>query len=272
MLEPDQSAAVEYRHCEKMSSADTTTPVTPTGSVTQAQALIILVCGFVHDLHPQRPRTDEVSLQDTLERDLGIDSLGRAELLLRIEHAFGVRLPSGTVSQAQTVADLLAAVQKGTPRRGPTQMAVPPPLSLPLVPTAADAQTLTEVLDSHVARHADRLHATILDDEETILATVSYGQLAEAARRVAVGLVTRDVLPGDRIALMLPTGSDFFAAFFGVLCAGAIPVPIYPPGRLTQIEEHMRRQVSSLAGFRCFMTSDSSKLGSAASISRRRCM
>ena len=33
---------------------------------------------------------------------------------------------------------------------------------------------------------------------------------------------------------MLPTGRDYFTSFFGVLAAGAIPVPIYPPVRASQ--------------------------------------
>ena len=41
---------------------------------------------------------------------------------------------------------------------------------------------------------------------------------------------------------MLPTGRDFFIAFFAILYAGAMPVPIYPPMRLSQLEEHLRRQ------------------------------
>ena len=45
-------------------------------------------------------------------------------------------------------------------------------------------------------------------------------------------------MPGDRVALMLPTGLDFFAAFFGILYAGAVPVPIYPPMQRSQIEEY----------------------------------
>jgi 1-acyl-sn-glycerol-3-phosphate acyltransferase len=239
-----------------MNATQITSPVRLTESASQAQDLIALVRDFVHELHPQRLRTDEVLLTDTLDRDLGIDSLGRTELLLRIEHAFRIRLPSGTISEAQTVGDLLAALQKSAPRRRLTQMTVAPPISLPLVPAAADARTLTEVLDWHVARHPDRLHATIIEDEETVVGTVTYTKLAEAARRVATGLVARDVVPGDRIALMLPTGFDFFAAFFGVLYAGAIPVPIYPPARMTQIEEHMRRQVGILrnAGTRMLIT------------------
>ena len=55
---------------------------------------------------------------------------------------------------------------------------------------------------------------------------------------------------------MLPTGLDFFAAFFGILYAGAVPVPIYPPMRLSQIEDHLRRQAGILrnAGARMLIT------------------
>jgi len=45
---------------------------------------------------------------------------------------------------------------------------------------------------------------------------------------------------------MLPTSIDFFMAFFGILYAGAIPVPIYPPMRLSQLEDHLRRQIGIL--------------------------
>jgi len=40
---------------------------------------------------------------------------------------------------------------------------------------------------------------------------------------------------------MLPTGSEFFAAFYGAQYAGCIPVPLYPPARLSQLEDHLRR-------------------------------
>ena len=39
---------------------------------------------------------------------------------------------------------------------------------------------------------------------------------------------------GDKVAIMLPTGREFFAAFFGVLLAGSVPVPLYPPARPSQ--------------------------------------
>ena len=128
--------------------------------------------------------------------------------------------------------------------------------ALPSVPAASEAQTLVEVLEWHAARHPDRLHLTVLQDETTILGTLTYGELATKARNVARGLIARDIVPGDRVALMLPTSIDFFAAFFGILYAGAIPVPIYPPMRLSQIEDHLRRQTGILrnAGARLLIT------------------
>ena len=40
---------------------------------------------------------------------------------------------------------------------------------------------------------------------------------------------------------MLPTGNSYFFCFIGILMLGAIPVPIYPPSRPSQLEEHLRR-------------------------------
>jgi 1-acyl-sn-glycerol-3-phosphate acyltransferase len=55
---------------------------------------------------------------------------------------------------------------------------------------------------------------------------------------------------------MLPTGRDFFVAFFAILYAGAVPVPIYPPMRMSQLEEHLHRQAAILrnAGARILVT------------------
>jgi 1-acyl-sn-glycerol-3-phosphate acyltransferase len=55
---------------------------------------------------------------------------------------------------------------------------------------------------------------------------------------------------------MLPTGVDFLRAFLGILVAGAIPVPLYPPVRLARIEDYLRRQVGILsnAGARLLIT------------------
>ncbi|WP_159588828.1 AMP-binding protein [Chelativorans xinjiangense] len=225
--------------------------------------LIAVVRELVRELHPQRANAIEIRPKSRIERDLGIDSLGRTELILRIERAFRVQLPVQIVGEADTVSDLIDALEQAGPRRVATRMLAA--AALPLVPAASEATTLVEVLDWHVSRHPDRLHLTILQDDATILGAMTYAELAKSAHIVAGGLIGRDVQPGDRVALMLPTSLEFFSAFFGILYAGAIPVPIYPPMRLTQIEDHLRRQAGILrnAGARILVTMPEGKAAAA---------
>ena len=219
--------------------------------------LIAVVSELVRELHPQARRPVDVALSSQLDRDLGIDSLGRTELILRLERAFRVRLPIQVLSQANTVGDILDALKQMPGERLAIEAALAPTLpELPLVPAPVAARTLVEVLDWHVAQHPDRLHLTVLQDESVVLATLTYGELAQRARAVAAGLIEADVAPGDRIALMLPTSAEFFVAFVGILYAGAVPVPIYPPMQLSKIEDYMRRQAGILrnAGARILVT------------------
>lgn len=46
-----------------------------------------------------------------LDHDLGIGSLERVELLLRLEQQFGVRLPDAVMAETGTPADLIAAIR-----------------------------------------------------------------------------------------------------------------------------------------------------------------
>ncbi|MBP1092684.1 acyl carrier protein [Bradyrhizobium japonicum] len=208
--------------------------------------LTALVRDLVRELHPQRSRLIEIEPSSRIERDLGIDSLARTELILRIERAFHVHLPAQAIGEAETVEDLVRSLEQAGPALEHAALAVPPSPVLPAVPAASAAQTLIEVLNWHAARHADRLHLTVLRDEATVLGALTYGELAARAKRVAMGLIGRDVSQGDRVGLMLPTSVEFFVAFFGILYAGAIPVPIYPPMRLSQLEDHLRRQTGIL--------------------------
>src|SRR5271155_2325459 len=45
---------------------------------------------------------------------------------------------------------------------------------------------------------------------------------------------------------MLPTCAEFFWSFAGILLAGGIPVPIYPPFRADRIAEYAARQSNIL--------------------------
>ncbi len=208
--------------------------------------LITVVQGIVNELHPRRAKFIDISSSSRLQQDLGIDSLGRAELILRIERAFRLRLPISVMGEADTVGDILAALDQAQLEPVSLSPLAAAPSRLPTVPAATEARTLIEVLDWHLERHPDRPHLTILQDDSAVLGAMTYRELADAARKVAAGLIDREVAPGDRIAVMLPTCADFFTAFFGILHAGAIPVPIYPPMQLSQIEEYVRRQAGIL--------------------------
>jgi long-chain acyl-CoA synthetase len=55
---------------------------------------------------------------------------------------------------------------------------------------------------------------------------LTYAQLWDRSARVAGGLRLEGVHAGDRVALHLPNGNDWVVAFFGVLLAGAVVVPV----------------------------------------------
>jgi len=194
------------------------------------------------ELHGARaPRV--IGPDSSLERDLGLDSLARMELLTRLEHALGVTLSEQAVAAADTMADLLRAVGAGRPpaswspeAAATTETATPPPASI---------RTLTGLLDWHVRMHPQRIHIEILDEQGDV-ERLTYGDLDRGARAVAAGLQYRGVLPGETVVLMLPTGRDYFLSFFGALRAGAVPVPIYPPARPAQLEDHLRRHIGIL--------------------------
>ena len=67
-----------------------------------------------------------------------------------------------------------------------------------------------------------------------------------ASSAVADDLRLRGLEPGQTVAIMLPTCADFFWTFAGILLAGGIPVPIYPPFRADRIAEYATRQSNIL--------------------------
>ncbi|MBI3802927.1 MAG: AMP-binding protein [Nitrospirae bacterium] len=180
----------------------------------------------------------------SLDRDLGLGSLERVELLLRIEKAFAVKIPEQLIAEARTVRDLAAAVLQAESPDRPVSSAPLPVLS-EATPPPASAATLMEVLLIRAQREPDRPHL-YLPQESGEEEALTYRQLLTSAGTIAQGLLEKGLRRGDPVAVMLPTGIDFFSTFFGVLLAGGIPVPLYPPYRIDQIEEYARRQVAIL--------------------------
>ncbi|MFZ2177181.1 MAG: AMP-binding protein [Rhodococcus sp. (in: high G+C Gram-positive bacteria)] len=211
----------------------------------QDEALLLTL---VRDLVAQRHTVDRAAraeLDSSLDRDLGLDSLGITELLDRVQDAFGVSLGRGILGTVATPRDILTAVRRAPPRVV-TRQAMPVRHAVPsrIDPTPDGTATLTEVLSWHARTHPDRVHLRILSDEAPD--EIGYGELQSAATTVSAALLARDLRPGDRVAIMLPTGRDYFTTFAGVLLAGGVPVPVYPPVRPSQLVEHLRRQVHIL--------------------------
>lgn len=210
-------------------------------------ALLAVVRRFLADLSPSRPPA--VSLDSRLDRDLGLDSLSRAQLALEAERAFGVSLPESALAEAQTPRDLLVALA----RAGTAAPAAPATRPLPAAASAEapsrvpeHARTLAEVLEWHAEVHPERAHVHLAAPDGAT-EVITYGDLRARAGAQAAGLKDRGLLPGRAVAIMLPTGADYLAAFLGTVLAGGIPVPIYPPARAAQIEDHLRRHAGILS-------------------------
>src|SRR5206468_462632 len=58
-------------------------------------------------------------------------------------------------------------------------------------------------------------------------AVMTWRQADTAAREVAAGLVSRGVVPGDRICLLAQSRAEWVLADIGILLAGGVTVPIY---------------------------------------------
>lgn len=235
-----------------------------TATSAKAGQLLAVIAQLLRELRGDN--APPIELDDELESTLGIDSLARMELMLRLERAFDVRMPEAAVQEAQTPRDLLRALAAATPRASAFSNAPPPPdaeAGAEAVSPPRHAQTLVDVLQWHAERAADRRHISLIGDGAAAQ-ELTHGELWDQARAVAANLQDWGLAPGEAVAMMLPTSLDFFRAFMGVLIAGGVPVPIYPPLRASQIEDHLRRQVGILVNANAvLLLSDESALPAA---------
>lgn len=225
-------------------------PQPPKTAPTITEAALLEVVGrLVQELYPGRGLAAHISLDSALDKELGFDSLGRMELLLRLERRFHISLPERIFATAETPRELLEAALAAGPEQphlkpGAAQVATPAKGEAITVPQ--QAQTLQEVLAWHVKHHEERTHIYLYEEgDQPIL--ISYGALYRGALAVAAGLRERGLEPRQTVALMLPTSRDYFFGFFGILLAGGVPAPIYPPTRPSQIEDHLRRHTRILS-------------------------
>ncbi|TAN53395.1 MAG: acyl-phosphate glycerol 3-phosphate acyltransferase [Methylococcaceae bacterium] len=210
-----------------------------------AEKLLTLVRRLGGELNIRPARLQAFHLDSRFDRELGLDSLTRMELLTRVEAGFGVRLAEAVYANVETPRDLLRAVLAAH-NSAAEQVTAISQLQLQHLQTAPDgAQTLLEVLDWHAARHPDRPHIQSYQDEGEG-EIITYGQLQSRSAAVAAGLQQCGLQPRQAVAIMLPSGGEYFYAFFGALLAGGIPVPIYPPTRSAHLEDHLLRHSAIL--------------------------
>ncbi|KZE10931.1 MULTISPECIES: fatty acyl-AMP ligase [Sphingomonas] len=109
----------------------------------------------------------------------------------------------------------------------------------------ADFATLGDAMD-YAAQGSRGLN--FHDARGTLKRPYPFREMREDALQQAYRLIAKGVRPNDRIALIAETGAEFAALFFGVVYAGAWPVPLPLPtsfgGREAYVEQ-LRVQLAS---------------------------
>lgn len=67
----------------------------------------------------------------------------------------------------------------------------------------------------------------------------SYVSIERVSAKFGAALRALGLKKGDRVALILPTNEDFVMTFYGALRVGVVPVPIYPPLGLGQLQGYL---------------------------------
>ena len=84
------------------------------------------------------------------------------------------------------------------------------------------------------AEHADRIALRTATG-----ATTTYAELDDRSARAAGLLVEAGIVPGDRVAVMLPNVPEFAITYFGALRVGAVVVPMNPLLKAREIAHYL---------------------------------
>jgi acyl-CoA synthetase (AMP-forming)/AMP-acid ligase II len=77
-----------------------------------------------------------------------------------------------------------------------------------------------------IVRDRDLAKTAVVDLAGAAPRDISFADLDAAAAGVALGLLKRGLAPGERAAILAENSGDFLAAFFGILRAGLVAVPV----------------------------------------------
>ena len=92
-------------------------------------------------------------------------------------------------------------------------------------------------------------------------ASYSYAAVERASARFGGAMQALGLRKGDRVALILPANDDFILCFLGAIRAGIVPVPIYPPMALGQLQAYLdnTRHIVAKSGARALVTTSKIK-------------
>ena len=87
-------------------------------------------------------------------------------------------------------------------------------------------------------------------------ASFSYTAIERASARFGGAMQALGLRKGDRVALIIPNNDDFILCFLGAIRAGVVPVPIYPPMALGQLQGYLdnTRHIVAKSGARALIT------------------
>lgn len=213
-----------------------TSPTSPAGEVSEAriaEALDLALRGAVRSPAEAIARAADL-------RSLGLDSLRILEVVRRAEQALGVRLAEHELVEpvvffrAPLLRALRSALRRGnqSPRPLPRERRGDSPfpessyeawcrvdLGERLIQNARTSRVPWILKLLRTAEHGDHGY-------------VGWRELLDAAAGHRAALIGAGLEPGDRVGLALPPTPDgqLFAALFGTLLAGAVPVVLPPEG------------------------------------------
>ena len=87
---------------------------------------------------------------------------------------------------------------------------------------------MIDLLRARADAHPGCVAYTFLESGEHALNSLTWAAVDSRSRALGAAIAAR-VEPGARVLIMLPPGIDFVPALFGVLYAGAVAIPTYPP-------------------------------------------